>query len=358
METGGLSFAIEGTAAHFLADLILSQPVVLAARHTAADYLGRYILDDSITHHRGDAAVRITHEMVQSIQRYVDYVQALPGKFFPEHLVDFSEWVPGGFGTADGIILNGSHLSIVDLKYGVGTRVHARDNPQLMLYALGAYSDYRHRYDVQTVTLVVHQPRLDHVSEWTLSLAELLDWATQLPAAAAMALDVDAPLRPGAAQCRFCRGQSRCGALGDWVANLCRDASGEIRNVEEMSDADALQVYNSRTLIKGFSRAVKSQLQADLAEGDIPGLKLVPGRRRRVWVDPFQMSLDLADIATLSDFSVYAVERALGVGHPLIEDLVTRRRETSSRMVCDSDPRPSADLTEGFDAVGLDTNNT
>ena len=106
-----------------------------------------------------------------------------------EKRVDFSQYVPDGFGTADCILLSGNTLHVVDLKYGKGVPVSAEENPQMMLYALGAYQAYSFLYDIRNIHLVIVQPRLDSITEWECSLEELLEFAEYVKDRAKLAIN-------------------------------------------------------------------------------------------------------------------------------------------------------------------------
>ncbi|HER1720131.1 TPA: DUF2800 domain-containing protein, partial [Streptococcus pyogenes] len=103
-----------------------------------------------------------------------------------EKRVDFSDWVPGGFGTSDVVILADGVIEIIDLKYGKGMPVSANQNPQMGLYALGAYASYDMVYDFDRIKMTIIQPRLDSVSSVDIYVEELLYWADNvvLPMAA------------------------------------------------------------------------------------------------------------------------------------------------------------------------------
>ena len=97
-----------------------------------------------------------------------------------EERVDFSHWVPEGFGTSDVIVISNNVLEIIDLKYGKGVKVSADNNPQLMLYALGTLNDYGYLYDVKRVKLTIIQPRLDNISSFEISLKDLYKWGSEI----------------------------------------------------------------------------------------------------------------------------------------------------------------------------------
>ena len=126
----------------------------------------------------------ITNEMVECATGYRDYIQELTKSddaiVLLEQRVDFSPWVPDGFGTCDCILIQGDTLTIIDYKYGVGVAVSAVDNPQMKLYALGALNDYGIALDVSRVEMHIYQPRINNISVDGLNVAELLEWAEKV----------------------------------------------------------------------------------------------------------------------------------------------------------------------------------
>ncbi|EPM6742425.1 DUF2800 domain-containing protein, partial [Escherichia coli] len=171
------TFAIEGTAAHALAEKVLrnrqSHPEHYAGCNVSM-FLGSYPLRENPDDTSGP---QVDDEMVEAVGRYVDTVWTLAqnNELLVEQRVDFSHitGVEESFGTADSIIIAGSELQIHDLKYGKGVRIDAEQNEQLQLYALGALEQFSMLYDFETVRLFIHQPRLNHVSEWALTVEEL-----------------------------------------------------------------------------------------------------------------------------------------------------------------------------------------
>ena len=126
--------------------------------------------------------------------------------------MDYSDWVPKGFGTADAIVLNGDTLNVVDLKYGMGVQVYAEDNPQGMLYALGAYAEVNHITEIKNVVITIVQPRLDHISEWSISVEDLLRWAEWVTQRAEATQAEDAPREAGRKAVPLLQGKAQlCG---------------------------------------------------------------------------------------------------------------------------------------------------
>ena len=207
----GSSYAAEGTWAHKLAEVRLEGRESLTEDETA-DLVG-------LTGETYDTAAMADH-----VGYYVDYVRGLGGDLFTEQRLSLTAITgeEGAAGTADAVILRGSELVIADLKYGQGVKVDAVENPQLTIYAgaaLGTFAPMMEE-ELAQIRLIIIQPRLDHVSEWVLTPAELEDRLAVISKAAAEARrematdDMDQwHFCPGLSQCRFCPARGRCREL-------------------------------------------------------------------------------------------------------------------------------------------------
>lgn len=332
-------FAQEGTAAHDLAESALTT---------------------------SDAALDLfeNQEMADFVRVYTDYVRGLSAgsdMVMIEQRVDYSDWVPGGFGTADAIILRGDTLHVCDLKYGMGVQVYAEDNPQGMLYALGAYAEVGNIVDVRKVSIAIIQPRLDHISEWEISVDDLLRWAEWVTQRAEATRADDAPRQPGEKQCRFCKAKHNCKALADHVQGILLtdfDDLGALPNPDTLTDAQIGAALSAKSLIDGWINAVTSHVTERLESGDgFPGFKLVAGRSSRSWVDDDAAQAALVgmigDKATVTKvISPAQADKALGAKRKAeIADMV----KTSSgkpTLAPDSDKRAALNATlDDFDVV-------
>lgn len=165
-ENTGSEAAREGTAAHALAEHKLKRALRMRSKRPVSDY-------DS-------------DEMEDCTDAYRDYVMeqveiarqiCSDPIILIEQKLDFSCYVPDGFGTGDCIIISDDRLHIIDLKYGMGILIEAEDNPQMKLYALGALQIYDALYDINEVSMTIFQPRRENVSTWTIPVADLKEWA-------------------------------------------------------------------------------------------------------------------------------------------------------------------------------------
>ena len=213
-------FADEGTLAHALA------AACLEGEHDAAAFVDPVVKFDYVDH-GVSKHVLITSDMAREVQKYIDYVRSQSAGhdlYVEQRLPIFGGAIPDQFGTSDVVILFDTELVIVDLKYGRGVQVFAEGNPQMMLYALGALDEFDPLGDIETVRMVIHQPRLNHVDEWTCSVTDLRAFEQEAIAAGKTALSiVSIPkdgtvfLHPGEKQCQFCKAKGDCPALRDKV---------------------------------------------------------------------------------------------------------------------------------------------
>lgn len=263
----GSVYAAEGTMAHTIAEIILRT-------------------GGKVVEHEGST---IPEEMEEHVQTYVNYVLSIPGEHRYEQRVHYSEWVADGFGTADCVIIDGSTVHIVDLKYGKGVKVNATENSQLKLYALGVFSELDGIQDVKRFVLHIVQPRLDHIDSWETSTRDLLQWGEWVRERALLALEEGAPRVPGEKQCRWCRAQATCQALYEHTANIIGrefDDMDALENPGQMSDGQIRLVLENADIIKAWLDAVQTHVFERLMEGgEFKGYKLVEGRSNRVWAD-------------------------------------------------------------------------
>ncbi|MBD2861628.1 DUF2800 domain-containing protein [Paenibacillus oceani] len=210
------SYADEGTTAHELSEIKLRR------RLFPCDSKERKKLDAALEYLKQNPLYDA--EMENAVQEYVEIVEerfmaakarSTDAIVLLEERLDFSEWVPNGFGTGDVVLIADGVMEIVDLKYGKGVPVSAIGNPQMRLYALGALDGFGFLYDIREVHMTIVQPRLDSVSTNIMQVDELLDWAeTVVRPAAALADAGEGEFKPGD-HCRWCKVKATCRARAD-----------------------------------------------------------------------------------------------------------------------------------------------
>lgn len=210
----GSVYAEEGTAAHAYAELLLSKLLGKINNRSFAGRLKKVKAGEYWGAEMEDAIEDYAHFILEQVadieeagqEPYVDL----------EQIVDFSDYVPEGFGTADVVILTDDMLHVIDLKYGKGVAVSAVDNPQLMLYALGAAIKYRSLFDFSRVRMSIVQPRLDSISSTEIALSDLIGWAENVVKPAAdLAFAGEGEFTPSESACRWCRVKATCRARAD-----------------------------------------------------------------------------------------------------------------------------------------------
>ena len=244
-------------------------------------------------------------EMVDAVQRYLNYCNALgEGKTEIEKRVDFSSYVPDGFGTADFIHYGDSRLHIVDLKMGKGVKIDAEWNTQGMLYALGVVWDAK-LADNDLVTISIVQPRLDHVSEWDITVNALLSWGRDYVAPRAeLAWEGIAEFNPGESQCRFCKAKATCKALAEHSLQTAMDTftdiptEGDLKDVHKLNNEELGTLLARVDTIVNWAKSLQAHAFKELERGNsVPGYKMVMGRAgNRKWSDEKAIERRLTNI--------------------------------------------------------------
>ena len=270
---GTFDFSAEGTLAHSLSEIRLR------------------LQFNQIGHDEYEREYEIikTHPIYQSytsneqadfeanVDNYVLYVRSQIGEgdvpLF-EQRVDFSDWVPDGFGTADVVILSKHSVRVIDLKFGRGIPIMAQDNSQLRLYALGAYSKFKEEWpDIREVSYTIHQPRLDSISTDGTSLSKLIEWANYyVKAKAKKAWAGSGEFLPGE-WCQFCKAKAQCRARADFNSELARM---EFRTPALLDEEEVAQVLSKAQSLRTWAADVEDYaLNKAIQENIIPpGYKL------------------------------------------------------------------------------------
>lgn len=200
-----------------------------------------------------------------------------------EQRLDFSEWVPGGFGTGDFVIVENGKVEICDLKYGKGVPVSAENNSQMMLYALGAIAEFDFVYDIKTVTMTIIQPRLDSVSEWSISKEDLLKWADEVvKPKAELAIKGEGELKAGP-HCKFCKAKATCRARAEKNLEL---AKYDFQEPNTLSNEEISEILLSIDDLDSWVKDVKEYALDKAIQGEkFEGFKVVEGRSNRKYTD-------------------------------------------------------------------------
>lgn len=201
--------------------------------------------------------------------------------FKVEQRLDFSEWVPEGFGTGDFVIIADGTMEICDLKYGKGVPVSANNNKQMMLYALGAIQEFSFLYDIEKVKMTIIQPRLDNISTFEVTADDLLKWAEEyVKPTADLAFKGEGEFCAGD-HCQFCRAKAVCKARADKNMEL---AQYDFQKQDTMDNNDiAFVLSRVDELVKWASDVKDYALEQALQGEEYDGFKVVEGRSNRKW---------------------------------------------------------------------------
>jgi hypothetical protein len=298
------AYAREGTAAHELAALVLED-----GDATAQAYVGKRI---AYNDHGEDVQWPITQDMADYVDDYVKLVREraegatlLVERKLP---IDHITGEASATGTSDVVIIDhaNSEIVVIDLKYGMGVRVSAEENEQTQLYALGALEEYSVLGDFAHVSMLIHQPRLNHVSEWTITVEQLLTFAKSASFAAgqcdlARSLDGEDALAgflsPGEKQCRFCKAKATCPALRAEITDVVGGSSAATPDefaeflpepVDMQTGDNYLPIAMAKVgMVEDWCKAVRAEVERRLLAGqNVDGYKLVEGKRGpRKWSD-------------------------------------------------------------------------
>jgi hypothetical protein len=267
------SAAAEGTAAHALAEHKLRRALKMRSKKPISPF------DCDEMDEYTDAYVDFVLEQLELAKQSCSD----PLVLIEQHL-DFSKYVPDGFGTGDCILISDKALHIIDLKYGMGILVNAERNSQMMLYSLGALEIYDSLYDIDEVSMTVFQPRRDNVSTWTIPVDDLRDWAeNELRIKAELAFKGKGEYCPGD-WCTFCRAAVKCRARAEEKLKL---AQSEFRLPPLLSDAEIEEVLGKLSdITKWANDLLAYATDAAVNHGkEWSGYKVVAGRSVRKFKD-------------------------------------------------------------------------
>jgi hypothetical protein len=261
-----------------------------------------------------------------------------------EQRLDYSKYVPAGFGTGDCVLIADGSLHIVDFKYGRGVLVEAEGNPQMKLYALGALEIFDCLYDIQTISMTIFQPRRANVSSCTLSRSELLDWAEHvLMPTAKLAFDGDGDYHCGE-WCQFCKAKADCRERARMNMALARY---EFRAPPLLTDEEVEEILGQLDNLTDWAADIKNYaLQAALNGKRWGGFKLVEGRAVRKYTDENAV----AAAVKKAGFDPYEEPKLLGITamttrlgrqrfNDILGSLVTKSQGKPA-LVPESDKRP------------------
>ena len=279
-------YAEEGTAAHELCELTARHwlgEISEAEYENQRDELakGKYY-NAEMQECANDYAKFVAEKTAAARKTCEDAFTAL------EVRVNFSKYVKDGFGTGDCIIVSDNVLEIIDFKYGKGIRVEAAGNPQMKLYALGAYLEYNTLFDIDSVRMTIFQPRLSGVqSSDEITVKELLEWAEKyVKPRAKLAYKGEGEFAPSEEVCKFCRAKAQCKARADKNLKLFDEAP----DVMLLTPEDAGKILEQAGDIQAWLADLESLVSSTLLAGrPVKGWKMVEGRSNRRFADELKV---------------------------------------------------------------------
>src|SRR6056297_3283871 len=266
-------FAEEGTAAHDLAEHKLKKALKMRSKKPTSHYHSDEM--DDMT----DLYVEYCLELIEKSKENCKDLQILI-----EQKLDFSDYVPEGYGTGDLVVVGNGTLHVVDLKYGRGVIVSAEENPQMMLYALGALSLFYMLYDIEKVSMAIIQPRVENFSIWEITVEELLKWAEEELTPKALLASTGGGEFCAGDHCRFCRAKNQCRERA--VKNL-ELLKYEFQDPSLLTDEEIAEIIGLANELSKWASDVYTYAAAlAINEGrEWDGFKLVEGRTRRKYTD-------------------------------------------------------------------------
>lgn len=297
--------AAEGTAAHALSEHKLRRALKLRSKKP----ISKYDSDEMDIHTDGYV------EFVQEIIEQAKQVCSDP-KVLIEQRLDFSQYVPDGFGTGDCLVIADGTLHIIDFKYGQGLLVEAEDNPQMKLYALGALELFDGIYDITAVSMTIYQPRRENVSTHTVFKESLYQWADEvLQPLAQLAFEGSGEYCCGE-WCRFCRAAVKCRTRAEEKLKLTQL---EFALPPFLTDAEIEGVLAKLDELTAWASDIRAYaLEAAIHHGKHwNGFKLVAGRSNRKYADEGAVAetakaAGYRDIYRQSLITITEMERLMG----------------------------------------------
>lgn len=316
--------SLEGTAAHSLAEHKLKKKLKLQSTRPNTIYD-----NDEMEMYTDDYSDYVVEQYTKA-KRYDENVKVLI-----EQRLDFSCYVPEGFGTGDAVIVSKGKLHIIDLKYGLGVLVNAEKNPQMMLYALGALRKYEKEYEIKKVKLTIFQPRRENVTTWETTTAALKKWANKiLRPKAEMAYRGTEKYEPGA-HCQFCKAAIKCRARAEEKLKLAKE---EFKKPPLITDNEIESVLAKIPDIKKWCDDIMEYaLEKALNGKKWEGFKIVAGRGTRKYLN------EEAVVAALNKAGYYDIYKKSLLPITEMEKLMSKKTfsEVLGKLVGKTEGKPT-----------------
>lgn len=306
-------YMAEGTLAHEIAEFkIKSYFIEPISKSTYSKRLNKFKKEDLFN-----------QEMLTHTETYLEFIkeEAMQTSTKPfiavEQRVDFSKYVPEGFGTADCIFIKENTLHVIDFKYGKGVKVEAEENPQMKLYALGVYEQYKIFYNIKCIKMSIVQPRIDNISSYETTVEELLDWGEKVVKPQAQKAFMGIGEFVQGEHCKFCKAKGAC----EFRAHENMKVIEEIQNnTGVVTNAELGEILTKTDGIEQWLKDIRDYALSELLKGhEVPGWKAVEGKSNRKLVDvdkAFEIleasGYDQAILYEKKPLSLLQLEKAIG----------------------------------------------
>ena len=316
-------YAKEGTDAHELAEYKVNQLLGIKADNPTENL-------DYYNQEMEDCTDRYAQYIAEQMSQYSSPVVMV------EQRLDFSRYVPGGFGTGDCIIVADDVLTIIDFKYGKGIAVEAEYNPQMMLYALGALEMFSILYDINEVKMVIFQPRIENISEFSMPVSDLLNWAkNELRPKAELATKGEGEFCAGE-HCRFCKVKATCRKRAEYNLAI---AKYDFAPPDMLEDSEIEMILERADALIAWAADVKEYALSEALKGrKWNGYKVVEGRSNRKYTDEKMV----AAVVKEAGKDPYSEPKILGITE-MTKLLGGRKKfdELLSKYVCKPQGKPT-----------------
>ncbi|AHM57657.1 putative protein p51 (plasmid) [Peptoclostridium acidaminophilum DSM 3953] len=268
------SFAQEGTDAHALAQYKIEKLLGISTKDPT-ESLSFY--DEEMKSHAEDYAYFVLEQVEKAKETCAD------PQVLIEQKLDFSRYVPEGYGHVDCLIIADGTLTVIDYKYGLGIKVSSERNPQMFCYALGGLALFDGIYDIENVNLVIYQPRRENISEYSISKSELIQWAEEvLSPTAQLAIKGDGEYKAGE-HCQFCKAKATCRKRAEYNLEL---AKYDFELPATLDNEEISSILTKVDQLVSWASDVKEYALKEALNGTkFEGFKLVAGRSNRKYTD-------------------------------------------------------------------------
>ena len=313
-------FAKEGDSAHHYADALLRCEL---GGNDGADVgeLQEFLVMDEYYNAEMEESVGLYIDIIH--ERFQEALKRDPSAILmSEQRLEYSEFVPEGFGTGDAMIISMGTLEIIDLKYGKGIPVFAQGNPQLRMYGLAAWNTYKILYDIDTVRMTIVQPRLGSVTTETIKTQDLLRWANEeVRPKALLAWAGEGEFASGD-HCQFCKAMPRCKKIAEENMEM---AKHDFALPHKLEDDEIVDILSRVDRLTKWAKAIQEYAlgQARDKGKKWDGWKLVEGRSNRRLADT-EKALGVLSAEGISEPLLYKPREPLALG--ALETLVGKKK--------------------------------